>query len=207
MKKSTVAKTVGLAGLVGLLSLSQKANADEKFSFSGSLAGYSPFGGVVALNGIPYGFEIEGDYGNEEIGFRSGFGWFTKTGYKRTEFRDGWFDSRNTEVLEGERESSELARFYAGLRIGRPWMYFGIGGVVIEGKNLFETADRKGFRTETREFVDRKNLHGVYGEACIGGPLDKRKNLWGFFKATYDNFFDENKSRGIKFSAGVTLSR
>ncbi len=203
--KTKIAKYVGLAGLVGLLILSQKANAEEKFSFSGSLAGYSPFGDVIGLSGIPYGVEIEGDYGNEDIGFRSGFGFFSKKGYERTETREGWFNSRNGEVLEGEREGSELARFYAGLRVGRPWMYFGIGGVAAEANNVFQTTDKKGSRRENTTFVDRQNLHGVYGEFCIGGKFGKRENLSGFFKAGYDHFFDENKSRGIKFGAGVTL--
>ncbi|MEK6856924.1 MAG: hypothetical protein AABX49_02830 [Nanoarchaeota archaeon] len=207
MKKGKIAKYAGLVGLVGLLNLSQKANAEEKFSFSGSLAGYSPFGEVIGLSGIPYGVELEGDYGNEKVGFKSGLGFFSKTGYERTEFRDSFFGSRNGQVLEGERENSELARFYAGLRLGKPWMYFGIGGVAIEANNLFETRDKKGSRTEIREFHDRKNLHGIYGEFCIGGPLDKRKNLGGFFKASYDQFFDKDKSRGIKFGAGVILTR
>lgn len=210
--KSRIARSVGLAGLAALLNFSQESRADSGFSFSASLGGYSPFGDVVALEGIPYGVELEGDYSlkNENIGVRGGAGWFTKGGYQRREFRTGWSDYRRREVLEGESESSEIARFYAGLRAGKPWAYVGFGGVAVEGKNTFETADRGFFRREVSEFVDRKSLHGIYGEFCAGGPIkkdgktDNRISL--FLKGTYDKFFDKENSGGIKFNVGVTVS-
>ncbi len=200
MKRSRVAEIFGLAGLVGLLSLND-AHAEGKFSISGSIGGYSPFGDVVALEGIPYGAEIEGDYGSNKIGFRGGFGWFTKIGDQRVEFG---LLSKN--IVEGERERAEIARFYGGLRLGNPWFYVGAGGVAIEGRNIFETADRKFLRQEFRQFVDRKSLHGVYGEFSVGAPIKKSKKAGVFFKGTYDHFFDEDKSRGVKFSAGITFS-
>lgn len=208
--KSRVAKTIGLAGLIGLMSLGKEANAEEKFSFSGSVGGYSPFGEVVAVNGIPYGVELEGDYGNNERGFRCGLGWFTKTGYERMKFSETLSGSKGREILEGERESSEMGRFYAGVRIGRPWAYVGFGAVAIEGKNLFETTDNGFFKREVRDFVDRKNLHGGYLDFCVGGPIKKDvkdgNSINLFFKGTYDRFFDKAGSSGIKFSIGAIFS-
>ncbi len=208
MIKNRIARKIGLAGLVGLLSLSRGSHADSNFSLSASVGGYSPFGNVVALDGIPYGAELEGDYGNERMGVRAGASWFTKTGDQRKEFSDTY--TRNRRVLEGESESSGIARFYVGGRFGNPWAYVGLGGVAVEGRNVFETTDRKFFRQEVREVVDRKTLHGLYGEFCVGGPIkrDKKtgKRMGFFFKGTYDNFFDRDNSGGIKFSAGITFS-
>ena len=167
MKRLRIAKTVGLVGLVGLLN-SSDVQSEEKFSISGSLGGYSPFGDIIALNGIPYGFEVEGDYGNRRTGFKAGGAWFTKTGDKRGEFS---LLNRN----------------------------------VVEGKNIFETADRKFLRQELRQFVESRSLHGAYGEFSVGGPIKKSKKAGIFLKGTYDHFFDKYKSSGIKFSAGITF--
>ena len=200
MKRLRIAKTVGLVGLVGLLN-SSDVQSEEKFSISGSLGGYSPFGKVVALDVIPYGFEVEVDYGNKRIGFKAGGAWFTKTGDRR-----GEFSSLNRNLVEGEQERTELARFYGGLRFGNPWFYVGAGGIIVEGKNIFETADRKFLRQELMQSIESRSLHGAYGEVSVGGPIKKSKRAGIFLKGTYDHFFDKYKSSGIKFSAGITFS-
>ncbi|MBI2507882.1 hypothetical protein HYV89_02915 [Candidatus Woesearchaeota archaeon] len=201
MKRTLIAKTVGFAGLIGLLNFSD-VNAEEKFSLSGSLGAYSPFGDVVALNGIPYGFEIDGDYGNERYGARIGGGWFTKFGDRR-----GEFGLIGKNLVEGEQERAELTRFYGGLRFGNRYTYIGIGGVAMEGSNIFEAADRKFLRQELKRSIDRKSLHGIYGEVSVGAPVKKNKKTGVFFRGTYDHFFDSDKSKGIKLSVGVTFSQ
>ncbi len=200
MKLDFIAKSVGMAGLVGLLNLND-VNAEEKFSISGGIGGYSSLGDVVALKGIPYGFEVEGDYGSSRLGVRVGGSWFTKMGDQR-----GEFSVINKNLVEGEQERAELTRFYGGLRFGNRWSYIGAGGVAIESQNIFETADRKFLRQELRRFVESKSLHGVYGEFSVGGPIKKNKKTGIFFKGVYDKFFDEDKSKGVKFSAGITFS-
>ena len=192
--KNRLSKTAGAIaiGIISLISPLESKADEARFYGSANVGSYFPSQSEMSFGGIPFGFGLGGDYGNNHLGFLVGGNLFFKSGDERIEY--GLFG----QPREGEKEWITLTRIYSGLRIGSRYRHISGGGVVVEDGGFFRSLKRTGvLGRELSTLKDRRSLYGIFGKFKVG-------NKKFFFEGGLDYFFPRDEEEAIK-SASIGL--
>lgn len=191
-------RTLCLAGLLGLNSNVMAEPPKASVSFYG--ATYLPMSESLEVQGIPFGMGIGLDYGNKKYGIKGDLSYITQVDYS-----DERVNSRGV-VIEGGKAGSNLTRVSLGGRVGSPEINLGMGFVGLEENNFFTQTERGFFTgTRTRDFPNKENYSGVYGEFQVGGKIGeigkRKRDANVFFRGTFDYLQDGVK--GLMLNLGM----